>query len=180
MEASVAGEHEALGVDKFREFFLSKLKEHGLDNPKKIDEQSDDWKDDFFSDIERNWAEREAARLESLELLKEAANQLDHFGEYEMANELTNLLKKFAGFPKDLTKEEKKYLREAEEAVEDTYDPDKSKAQQGKYYGIVTNIFKAKVKKHLGYDPFKKRKKKKKDKSKKGKDNKKKNKEKKK
>lgn len=62
-----------------------------------------------------------------------------------------------AGIPKDLTKEEKKYLREAEKIVGDEYDEDSPK-----YWGTVTNIFKAKVEKHLGYDPFKKRRDKKK------------------
>lgn len=62
-----------------------------------------------------------------------------------------------ASIPNDLTKEEKKYLREAEKIVSKEYDEDSPK-----YWGTVTNIFKSKVKKHLGYDPYKKRKKKRK------------------
>ena len=102
-----------------------------------------------------------------LKMLKLAADEMDRLGKYEAANHLTGIMHKLAGFPKDLTKAEKKYLREAEKAVEDTYDPDKSDKQQGQYYGTVTEIFKAKVKKHLGYDPYKKRKQKEKAKSKK-------------
>jgi hypothetical protein len=64
--------------------------------------------------------------------------------------------------PADMTKAEEKYWKEAEKAVEDTYDSEGSDEQKGRFFGTVTNIFKAKVKKHLGYDPFKKKKKKKK------------------
>lgn len=62
----------------------------------------------------------------------------------------------------DLTKAEEKYWKEAEKAVKDQYDPEE---EPEIFYGTVTQIFKAKVKKHLGYDPYKKRKKKKKKKS---------------
>ena len=99
--------------------------------------------------------------IKHLIALKEAAGELDKLGQIDLADELTDLMYKLA-FPKDLTKEEKKYLLEAEEAVHGTYNPDKSKAQSGKFYGTMTEIFRAKVKKHLGYDPFKKRNKKKK------------------
>ena len=64
--------------------------------------------------------------------------------------------------PKDLTKEEKKYLKESEKIVAKEYDKDSDM-----YWGTVTNIFKAKVKKHLGYDVFKKHRKKKKEEEKK-------------
>lgn len=68
-----------------------------------------------------------------------------------------------ASIPKDLTKEEEKYLKEAEKIVGKEYDKDDEK-----YWGTVTNIFKAKVEKHLGYDPFvKHRKKRKKEEAKK-------------
>ena len=67
--------------------------------------------------------------------------------------------------PANMTKAEEKYWKEAEKEVKDTYDPDGSDEEQQEYYGKVTNIFKAKVKKHLGHNPFTKKKKGKKKKS---------------
>jgi alkyl sulfatase BDS1-like metallo-beta-lactamase superfamily hydrolase len=55
--------------------------------------------------------------------------------------------------PKDLSKEEEKYWKEAEDIVDEQYSESK---ESDKYYGTLSNIFKAKVEKHLGYDPFKK------------------------
>jgi hypothetical protein len=86
------------------------------------------------------------------------ANRLDQLGEIHLADELTRVVLKLAA-PADMTAAEEKYWDEAEKIAKDEYSPTK---QPDKFYGTVTNIFKAKVKKHLKHDPFKKKKKKKK------------------
>lgn len=98
-----------------------------------------------------------------IEELKKLADQADRLGQHKVADLIECAMLKLA-FPKDLTKSEKKYLKESEDAASESYDED-----DPKYWGTVTEIWKAKVEKHLGYDPFKKRKdkKKKKEKSKK-------------
>lgn len=98
-----------------------------------------------------------------IEEIRKLAEQADKLGLYHVADKLELAMLKLA-FPKDLTKSEKKYLREAEDAVAESYDE-----SSPKYWATVTEVWKAKVEKHLGYDPFKKRKdkKKKKEKSKK-------------
>lgn len=53
--------------------------------------------------------------------------------------------------PKDLSKAEEKYWKEAEDIVEEQYSKTK---EPEKFWGTVTNIFKAKVEKHLDHDPF--------------------------
>jgi len=59
-------------------------------------------------------------------------------------------MKKFAK-PADLSKAEEKYWKEAEDIVDEQYSKTK---EPEKFWGTVTNIFKAKVDKHLDHDPF--------------------------
>ena len=55
--------------------------------------------------------------------------------------------------PKDLSKAEEKYWKEAEKIVKKQYDESK---EPGKFYGTVSNIFKSLSKKNLGYNPYEK------------------------
>jgi len=85
------------------------------------------------------------------------ADQADLIGQEAAADQITNIMVSLAA-PADMSKSEKKYWREAEEAAKQQYSSSK---EPDKFYGTTTNIFKAKVKKHLGHNPFKKKKKKK-------------------